>query len=164
MTQMTPYRTDGPVQHMLAVVPEHEHGIRASDADREQVARILRAAAGEGMLSLGEADERLAALYAARFRSELAPLTADLPDGGRSLLENTAEARAAARAGLFRHFLTVSVVAGLLVTLWALSDAPFFWPVWPLAFMAFSVLRHARRIGYDGPARWRRRRSVDRAS
>ncbi len=141
MTELSPYRTEPAA---LAVTPS----IRASDAEREHVARILRAAAGEGMLSLGEADERLAALYAARYRSELSPLTADLPDGGRPLLENTVEARTAARAGLFRHVLTVVVVAALLVTGWVLSDADFFWPAWPLAFMALSVFGHARRIGY----------------
>src|SRR4051794_24615012 len=77
--------------------------LRASDAEREHTARILRAAAGEGMLTLEEADERMATVYAARYRSELAPLTADLPDGGRPLLQNTPEARAAARSGLIRH-------------------------------------------------------------
>ncbi|MEJ7703076.1 MAG: DUF1707 domain-containing protein [Geodermatophilaceae bacterium] len=98
----------------------------------------FRAAAGEGMLTLSEADERLAALYASRFRSELSPLTADLPDGGRALLENTVEARSAARTGLRRHGLTVIGVGALLIALWVLSDAEFFWPAWPLAFMALK--------------------------
>lgn len=120
---------------------------RASDADREHVARILRAAAGEGMLTLDEADERLAVVYAARYRDELSPLTLDLPNGGEHLLANTAEARAAARTGLTRHIITVVVVASLLVAAWWVSDVPFFWPAWPLAFMAFSVWAHARRIG-----------------
>ena len=128
-----------------ALLPTTE--VRASDAERETVARILRAAAGEGMLTLGEADERLAAAYAARYRSQLAPITRDLPDGGRGLLENTAEARHAARAGLRRHALTVAVIAAVLVTVWALSDAPFFWPIWPLVFIGVSVYRHAQRTG-----------------
>lgn len=144
MTELAPYSLDKPLR------PPPGSGVRASDAEREQVARILRAAAGEGLLTLGEADERLVALYASRFRAELEPLTADLPDGGRPLLENTAEARHAARAGLRRHVLTVAVIAAVLVAVWALSDAPFFWPVWPLFFMAFSLLKHARRI--DHPA------------
>lgn len=120
--------------------------LRASDADREQVARILRAAAGEGLLTLDEADERLAAVYSARFRGELEPLTVDLPYGGRRLLENTTEARAAARAGLVRHIVTVAVVAAVLITAWLASGAQFFWPAWPLAFMAFSVVAHGRRL------------------
>lgn len=120
--------------------------VRASDADREYVARILRAAAGEGLLTLDEADERLALAYRTRFVHELDPLTADLPDRGRGLLAHTPEARAAARAGLVRHVVTVAVVAALLVTLWVLSDARFFWPAWPLMFMTISVVAHARRL------------------
>jgi hypothetical protein len=125
--------------------------VRASDADRERVARILRAAAGEGLLTLDEADDRLAVVYAARCRDQLEPLTADLPDRGRRLLENTPEARVAARIGLVRHAVTVAVVAAVLVTVWVLSAADFFWPAWPLAFMAFSVFAHGRRL------RWRQR-------
>jgi hypothetical protein len=132
--------------------------IRASDADREHVARILRAAAAEGLLTLDEADERLATVYAARFRHELEPVTRDLPYGGRQLLENTPEARAAARAGLLRHVVTVVVVAAALLTVWTLSGAEFFWPAWPLVFMAFSVFMHARRLGYRGPRGWARHR------
>jgi len=120
--------------------------IRASDADREHLARILRAAAAEGLLTLDEADERLAVTYAARFRAELEPLTTDLPHGGARLLENTPEARSAARAGLIRHVITVAVLATALLVGWVLSGAQFFWPAWPLAFMAFSVFSHARRL------------------
>jgi len=53
--------------------------LRASDADREQVAETLRQAAAEGRLDLGELDERLAVVYAARTYAELEPVTADLP-------------------------------------------------------------------------------------
>ncbi len=67
MTEMSPYRSEPPAR--LVAVAERDAGIRASDVDREHVARMLRAAAGEGMLSLSEADERLAALYASRWRS-----------------------------------------------------------------------------------------------
>jgi hypothetical protein len=56
--------------------------LRASDADREQVAAVLRRAAGEGRLELAELDERLAAVYAARTYAELEPITRDLPVEG----------------------------------------------------------------------------------
>ncbi|RKT57572.1 cell wall-active antibiotic response 4TMS protein YvqF [Saccharothrix australiensis] len=52
--------------------------MRASDADREKVARLLQQAHGEGRLDLHELDERLGAVYAAKTYGELAPLTADL--------------------------------------------------------------------------------------
>ena len=53
--------------------------MRISDADRHQVAEILREAAGEGRLDLDELDERLEATYAARTYADLVPITLDLP-------------------------------------------------------------------------------------
>jgi Domain of unknown function (DUF1707)/Cell wall-active antibiotics response 4TMS YvqF len=53
--------------------------MRASDADRERVAEVLRTAAAEGRLHLDELDERLSAVYAARTYAELEPITHDLP-------------------------------------------------------------------------------------
>ena len=53
--------------------------LRASDADRERVAEILRDAVAEGRLAMEEFDERLEATYRARTYGELEPLTADLP-------------------------------------------------------------------------------------
>jgi hypothetical protein len=53
--------------------------LRISDADRHQVAEILREAAGEGRLDIEELDERLEAAYAARTYADLVPITFDLP-------------------------------------------------------------------------------------
>ncbi len=53
--------------------------MRASDAERTAAAHQLQAALGEGRLDIGEAEARLTAVYAARYRSELAALLADLP-------------------------------------------------------------------------------------
>lgn len=61
-------------------VPERGH-LRASDADRERVAEILREAAGEGRLTIEELDERLDQVYAARTYADLEPVTRDLPAG-----------------------------------------------------------------------------------
>src|ERR1700722_13902071 len=59
-------------------VPEPHH-LRASDADRERVANVLREAAGDGRLTMDELDERLDAGYAAKTYAELEPITHDLP-------------------------------------------------------------------------------------
>jgi Domain of unknown function (DUF1707) len=53
--------------------------LRASDADREQVAERLRHATAEGRLTAEELEERLEALFAARTYGELDALVADLP-------------------------------------------------------------------------------------
>ncbi len=54
---------------------------RASDADRERVAEVLRDALAEGRLDMEEFEERLDATYQARTYGELAPITRDLPVG-----------------------------------------------------------------------------------
>ncbi|MEW2509254.1 DUF1707 domain-containing protein [Streptomyces sp. NPDC046870] len=56
--------------------------LRASDADRDRVAEVLRDALAEGRLDMAEFDERLEAAYRARTYGELAPLTRDLPVAG----------------------------------------------------------------------------------
>jgi hypothetical protein len=53
--------------------------LRISDADRHQVAEVLREAAGEGRIDFEELDERLDATYAARTYADLVPITLDLP-------------------------------------------------------------------------------------
>ena len=57
--------------------------LRISDADRHQVAEILREAAGEGRIDIDELDERLEATYAARTYADLVPITFDLPAHGQ---------------------------------------------------------------------------------
>ena len=52
--------------------------VRASDAEREQVAEVVRQAVSDGRLTIVEGDERLRDAYAARFRRDLTPVTADL--------------------------------------------------------------------------------------
>lgn len=53
--------------------------LRASHADRDRAVDVLRIAAGDGLLTADELDERLEAALSARTLSELAVLTADLP-------------------------------------------------------------------------------------
>ena len=53
--------------------------LRASDADREAVAKVLQDAMAEGRLTVAELQERLDAVYSAKTLSELEPVTWDLP-------------------------------------------------------------------------------------
>ena len=59
--------------------PVAEAELRASDADRERVAELLRDAYAEGRLDAEEHAERIGAAYGAKTLGELAPLTRDLP-------------------------------------------------------------------------------------
>ena len=58
--------------------PPSSPALRASDADRDRVIELLRAAVADGRLNPVEFDERLDAALAARTIDALAPLTADL--------------------------------------------------------------------------------------
>ncbi|MFG2887516.1 DUF1707 domain-containing protein [Streptomyces sp. NPDC048297] len=60
---------------------------RVSHDDREQVAEVLRVAAGDGRLTLDELEERLESCFAARTYGDLAPLVADLPGGATTMAE-----------------------------------------------------------------------------
>ncbi|MFJ6700715.1 DUF1707 domain-containing protein [Streptomyces sp. NPDC091272] len=60
---------------MTSDLPE----LRASDADRERVAEVLREAVAEGRLDMEEFDERLGAAYSSRTQGELQHLVRDLP-------------------------------------------------------------------------------------
>lgn len=52
--------------------------LRASDADRERTAELLRQAAGEGRLTVDELEERLTNVYETRTQRELEALVADV--------------------------------------------------------------------------------------
>jgi hypothetical protein len=58
--------------------PPSSPALRASDADRDRVIELLRAAVADGRLNPVEFDERLDAALAARTIDALAPLTTDL--------------------------------------------------------------------------------------
>lgn len=59
--------------------PRVLRGVRASDAEREQVVQALSEHATTGRLTLAELEERIGQAYTAVTRDDLARLTADLP-------------------------------------------------------------------------------------
>ncbi|MFK4691966.1 DUF1707 SHOCT-like domain-containing protein [Streptomyces pristinaespiralis] len=62
-----------------AASPAPGGAIRASDADRDRIADILRDALAEGRLDAEEHSERIDAVYRAKTVGELEPIVADLP-------------------------------------------------------------------------------------
>ena len=114
-----------------------------SDADRERVAERLRAAAGDGRLTPAELEERLEVAFSARTDAELEPLVADLPVP----LPGDASGRATATS---RAYVAVML---LLVGIWALTGAGYFWPIWPMLGWGIGVLADAGRL--RGPCRRR---------
>jgi len=108
----------------------------ASDADRERVAERLRGAAGEGRLTPAELEERLEGAFSARTEAELEPLVADLPVPLRP-----------PRPRDRTHERTYVAVMLLLVAVWALTGAGYFWPIWPMLGWGIGVLADAGRLG-----------------
>ena len=103
---------------------------RASDAEREQVAETLRKHAGTGRLDHDELEERLGRAFAARTRAELSPLVADLP------------APTPRPRRQIPRIPPVVPLAILLVAIWALTGADYFWPIWPIGAMLIGAFKH----------------------
>ena len=119
--------------------------IRAADAERERVASAVQTAGSEGRLTLEEVEERLGHVYAAKFTDELAALTADLPRPSPSPPGFPLTREALRRHPALRvHLAVVVAVAVLLVVRWAVLGAGFFWPAFPVFWLAVSLLVHAR--------------------
>jgi hypothetical protein len=116
----------------MAEAPSH----RASDAEREQVADRLRAAAAEGRLDPDELEERLGAAYGARTAGELVPLTADLPAPAGAVPARPARAAFWHAEAFRRRLATFIVVNVVCIAVWlatgASGDGGGFWPGWVL--------------------------------
>jgi len=66
--------------------------LRASDADRDRVIDVLRAATADGRLTADEFNERMEAALSSRTFRELVPLTADLTTTPASRVPESAQA------------------------------------------------------------------------
>jgi hypothetical protein len=87
--------------------------LRASDADREHHAEILRRAAGEGRLTFDELDERLNTVYESRTHRELERLVADVVvPGNRPHPTTTAGGRMPVRKGEGGSSWLVAIMSG----------------------------------------------------
>ena len=117
-----------------------ENSLRASDDDRERVAKLLRDHYGAGRLSEDELSERGEAVYRARTMSELDALTADLPSAGE---HPRGRRRGALETSVRIHLTTYLLVNLLLIGIWAASGGGYFWPIWPILGWGIGVGCHA---------------------
>lgn len=121
-----------------------ELDLRASDGDRERAIDDLRAHAADGRLTVEELEERVQRALAARTLAELVELTRDLPDRGSATPPGPPRRRRSGRPEV-RAFLAVMV---LLVAIWAVTGAGYFWPMWPMVGWGFFVLRPRKHLGF----------------
>ncbi|GAA4909394.1 DUF1707 SHOCT-like domain-containing protein [Streptomonospora salina] len=129
--------------------------LRASDADRDAVARRLSDALSDGRLDLAEHQSRLDSAMGARTLGELAPLTTDIPDpaspdpvpsGADPVdLARTGEENAPPslreRTGTWHAWMGGAAVmtAVWLVSSIASGAVQGFWPVIPLGIWAMVI-------------------------
>lgn len=147
--------------------------MRVSDADRARTAQALSDALAEGRLTAAETDERLAACWAARYDHELRDLITDLPTPPPPPVPRP-PAPPVWSGPLLAHTAIAALLSAFLVARWATmpdfvgyhdhfggpppfvyqGGADFFWPIFPIIWLALTVLVHygirrrrARRFG-----------------
>lgn len=120
--------------------------MRASDADRDRVAAVLRDAHADGRLAQDELLERLDATYDARTYGDLDRLVADLPRPARPPASRAAPrpparpaaappARRKTGGALTAAWWVWATVVSINLVIWLLvsigSSGPvYFWPIW----------------------------------
>jgi len=107
--------------------------LRASDAERESIVTQLREHGAAGRLDVDELEQRVGAAYAARTHGELDALLADLPSKPRP---RPAAPRHHRHGHEWSGFLAINT---LLVAIWALSGAGYFWPAWVMLWWACAL-------------------------
>lgn len=128
--------------------------LRIGDAERERAAADLGEHFAQGRLSVDEHAERLEQVWAAKTRSELAPVFHDLPGGtygARPAAPNQSRPEPRWRG---RRFFPVPVFAiiGLVVLVTVVTHAPFL--VFGLLVL-WCVARGPRHRGHHGHHGWR---------
>jgi hypothetical protein len=124
--------------------------IRASDADRDRVAGLLREHCAQGRITMDELEERLDATYSARTIGQLQEVTSDLPEEDLYELPVPASQRAplgassapvartgggdVVRMGTRAVWATWAAVSGINFTIWlilVIAGVPVYpWWIW----------------------------------
>jgi class 3 adenylate cyclase len=139
---------------------------RASDAERERVAKQLRDHLADGRISHDELAVRLDATYNAKTRADLDLVLRDLPVSAEQAADETRrsrrEHRRRVRKGFKAHFTSWALVNGFLVGIWATTGANVheFWPIWPMMGWGLGLAFHATFAGFHSEkhTEWHRRR------
>jgi hypothetical protein len=116
-------------------------GVRASDQERESTVTLLREHGAAGRLDVEELEQRVGAAYQARTRGDLSTLMDDLPRP-QSLSTPTAYRPAGRHGG--HGWIAFAQVSAVLVAIWALSGAGYFWPAWVMVWWAFALVMRSR--------------------
>ena len=119
--------------------------IRASHADREKVVAALRQHTREGRLTLDEFEERVGEVYAARTLGDLDLALRELPAPvarqRRERQPRRRRHRPRPRLTLSGPVRTWAWVNLMLVAIWLMSGAGYFWPVWCIVPWGLCLLK-----------------------
>ncbi|HUZ21521.1 MAG TPA: DUF1707 domain-containing protein [Acidimicrobiales bacterium] len=106
--------------------------VLASDDEREETARLVSHAVGEGRLSIEEGGQRIDAVLRARHRHELEGLVADLP-----LRSQSTTIKRSATAPIRPALLVVGAAVVLAAVL--LQASAGLWELWPIAVVVLGA-------------------------
>jgi Domain of unknown function (DUF1707) len=147
------------VARVADLVPNPEQGaiarrdVRVSDEDRTAVLDELREHYGAGRLDLTEFEERTNAVVVARYRGELTPLLADLPElhpapVGPPVRPRPRPQRLLMGSVAFKvHLYLWLVLSVFLLAIYGgvslIADDVPFWPIFPITAIGLTVGVHA---------------------
>jgi hypothetical protein len=126
------------------------------------VVALLQHAGAEGRLTLEEVDERVAAAFAATYRSQLPSLTRDLPEDSpgepapKRPAGFTGPGGVVVSRGIAIHAIIATVLSVILISRWAAGPTMFFWPAFPMFWLwgSLAIRVALRRSGVWRGARW----------
>ena len=151
-------RTASGCHHADVTHPVPPEDLRVSDVERAAVQERLREAVGAGQLDLHEFDSRVATVWQAKTRGELARVTADLPavptpppappapPRRKVFSDDAAGMTLRVLSVLWLCAFSINVVVWLLVSLTEVEFA-YPWPLWMLPSGAVLATLYAIGIG-----------------
>jgi hypothetical protein len=127
----------GPGDEVATAEGRSRGGLRASDADREQVIEALKVALVQGRLTEDELGARVGRVYASRTYAELAEVIADLPTALTGARSPRAPWRATKRAWWFEYAAFLPGIVAVIL----LPGGPHttIWTFMILAAVVYSV-------------------------
>ncbi len=126
------------------------NSLRASDADREQVAEHLRDAAAEGRLLAEELEQRLGSALRARTYGELDSVVADLP--GTRVTRRSSRSTVPLARPVMALAIVVLAAAVIAAAVLVITGVLAVWAVWAVVawWMFGGRHRHRRRVARRG--------------
>jgi hypothetical protein len=119
-----------------AVDVRHDPALRASDQERDDTVTLLREHGATGRIDVDELEQRIGAAYAARTRGDLDAILRDLPGA----LPAPPPPRHVVPHGAGHGWSGFVQVNVLLIAIWAVTGAGYFWPAWVMLWWGLALV------------------------